>query len=58
MIAGAPDQGRAVMPPGQSGDPSSRHYRDQVRAYLAGETRAASWHESDFAVRRVRLVEG
>ena len=58
MIAGAPDQGRAVMPPGQSGDPSSRHYRDQVRPYLAGETRAASWHEADFAVRRVRLVEG
>ena len=56
MLAGAPSEGRAVMPPGQSGDPSSRHYRDQLAAYLAGETRPASWDEADFLVRRARLV--
>jgi penicillin amidase len=56
MIAGAPNAGRAVVPPGQSGDPTSRHFRDQIAMYLAGETRAASWDETDFTGKRARLV--
>lgn len=59
MPAGDPRAGRAVLPPGQSGDPSSRHYRDQVALWLAGEDRPASWAETDFTGgRRVRLVAG
>lgn len=56
MIAGLPAAARAVAPPGQSGDPTSRHYRDQIAPYLRGETRPASWNETDFTGRRVRLV--
>ncbi len=57
MPAGDPRAGRAVLPPGQSGDPASRHYRDQVALWLAGQDRPASWAESDFSSgRRVRLV--
>lgn len=56
MVPGAPRDGRAVLPPGESGDPASRHYRDQVGAYLAGELREVAWDETDFGGRRVRLV--
>lgn len=57
MPAGDPRGGRVVLPPGQSGEPSSRHYRDQVAPWLAGEDRAASWAETDFTGgRRLRLV--
>ena len=56
MLAGAPRASRMVLPPGQSGDPTSPHYRDQVQLYLRGETRAASWDETDFTGKRVRLV--
>jgi penicillin amidase len=48
MPAGAPAEARAVMPPGQSGDPTSRHYRDQIALYLQGDDRPASWDEGDF----------
>jgi penicillin amidase len=57
MPAGDPRGGRVVLPPGQSGEPSSRHYRDQITPWLAGEDRAASWAETDFVGgRRLRLV--
>ncbi len=56
MIAGVPSGGRIVLPPGQSGDPATRHYRDQASLYVAGELRAASWDETDFHDKRVRLV--
>jgi acyl-homoserine lactone acylase PvdQ len=56
MIAGLPGAGRAVVPPGQSGDPTSRHFRDQIAMYLSGETRPASWDETDFTGKRARLV--
>jgi len=58
MIAGAPGASRAVVAPGQSGDPASRHYRDQVGLYLEGRDRAASWEETDFSASRLRLVPG
>ncbi len=56
MVPGAPRDGRAILPPGESGDPASRHYRDQVGAYLAGELREVAWDETDFGARRLRLV--
>ena len=56
MFAGAPRASRMVLPPGESGDPTSSHYRDQVQLYLRGETRAAAWDETDFTGKRVRLV--
>lgn len=56
MVAGAPFASRAVLPPGQSGDPASRHYRDQVGLYLEGRDRTASWDETDFSAARLRLV--
>ena len=54
-FAGAPHDGRAVLPPGNSGDPTSRHYRDQAPLYLAGELREMAWDEDEFAGRRSRL---
>jgi penicillin amidase len=56
MIAGLPSAGRAIAPPGESGDPMSRHFRDQIALYLAGETRTPSWDETDFRGGRARLV--
>jgi penicillin amidase len=56
MIAGAPHDARSVLPPGQSGDPASKHYRDQIAPYLAGELRETAWDETDFSGRRLKLV--
>jgi penicillin G amidase len=55
-FAGAPHDGRAVLPPGNSGDPTSRHYRDQTALYLAGELREMAWDEDEFVGRRERLT--
>jgi len=55
MQAGAPSEGLAILPPGQSGDPASRHYRDQVGPYLQGDSRRSSWDEIDFRGRRTKL---
>lgn len=57
-VAGAPNDGRAVLPPGNSGDPTSRHYRDQASLYLAGELREMPWDEDEFIGKRVRLTGG
>ena len=54
-IAGAPHDARAVLPPGNSGDPTSRHYRDQAALYLAGELREMAWDEDEFSGKRARL---
>jgi penicillin G amidase len=54
-IAGAPHDARAVLPPGNSGDPTSRHYRDQAGLYMAGELREMAWDEDEFIGKRVRL---
>ncbi|MBI2388352.1 MAG: penicillin acylase family protein [Deltaproteobacteria bacterium] len=55
-VPGAPHEGRAVLPPGNGGDPSSKHYRDQIALYLAGELREMAWDETEFSARRLRLV--
>jgi len=57
MVAtpGAPHDGRAVLPPGNSGDPTSKHYRDQIAPYLQGELREMAWDETEFKG-RYRLV--
>lgn len=55
-IPGVPHDGRAVLPPGNGGDPSSKHYRDQIGLYLAGDLREMVWDETEFVERRVRLV--
>lgn len=55
-IPGVPHDGRAVLPPGNTGDPSSKHYRDQIALYLAGELREMAWDETEFADKRLRLV--
>jgi acyl-homoserine lactone acylase PvdQ len=36
---GAPEESRWIVAGGVSGDPRSRHYADQIEAWLAGETR-------------------
>lgn len=54
-VAGAPHDGRAVLPPGNSGDPTSRHYRDQAPLYLAGDLREMAWDEDEFVGKRIRL---
>ncbi len=54
-FAGAPHDGRAVLPPGNSGDPTSRHYRDQTALYMGGELREMAWDEDEFVGRRLRL---
>jgi penicillin amidase len=56
MIAGAPEEARAVLPPGQSGDPASRHYRDQAAMWAHGEDRPARWAEADFMIGRTRFT--
>lgn len=56
MFAGAPEEGGSVLPPGQSGDPASKHYRDQATPYLAGQLLPITWDETSFTQRRVRLV--
>ena len=55
-IPGAPHDGRAILPPGNSGDPTSKHYRDQITPYLAGELRDMAWDELEFTGKRLRLV--
>lgn len=56
MVAAAPEEGGAVLPPGQSGDPASRFYRDQTRLYFAGELGPLAWDETAFTGKRTRLV--
>ena len=40
-----PDRAWAVIPGGQSGHPSDRHYDDQIGPYLEGELHEAPWSE-------------
>ncbi len=56
MHPGAPWEGRGVMPPGNSGDPTSKHYRDQATLYLDGGLRDTPWDETEFTERRMRLA--
>lgn len=44
-----PDRAWAVLPGGQSGHPSDRHYDDQIRPYLDGELHVAPWSEEAIA---------
>ena len=55
-IPGVPHDARAVLPPGNSGDPTGKHYRDQIGLYLAGELREMAWDETEFADKRLRLL--
>lgn len=41
-----PDTTFSVLPGGQSGHPGDRHYDDQLRLYLAGESRPVAWSEA------------
>jgi len=56
VTPGAPHDGRAVLPPGNAGDATSRHYRDQISLYLNGELREMAWDETEFTGKRARLV--
>lgn len=55
-VPGVPHDARAILPPGNSGDPAGKHYRDQVSLYLAGELREMAWDETEFGGKRLRLV--
>jgi penicillin amidase len=56
VTPGAPHEGRAVLPPGNDGDATSKHYRDQIGLYLNGELREMAWDETEFTGKRTRLV--
>ena len=41
-----PDQAWSVLPGGQSGHPSDKHYDDQIELYLRGGMKPAPWSEA------------
>lgn len=53
----APDRSRAMLPGGQSGHPSDRHYDDQLQPFLAGESRPVPWSERAVREATVSVLE-
>ena len=54
----APAESRMIAVPGQSGNPLSPHYADQLPLWRAGEAVTPAWHPDDViraAVETLRL---
>ncbi|MCX7680069.1 MAG: penicillin acylase family protein [Spirochaetes bacterium] len=56
IVVGDPDNSYSILPAGNSGNLKSKHYRDQVKMYLAGQYRKLNFSEASLAGKKTKIL--